>query len=135
MDLKREASRCRQRITGCLSELEHLAGFCLGHFPLVRGSLYTYRRRCGKAGCRCARGELHRGQALGVRVGGRSRSAPIGGIDRQALSEHVAAYRQVRRARADMVRAFDELLAAADRLERLREIPAGRLRRRGTPEA
>ena len=35
---------------------------------LLRGSLVEQRRRCGKAGCRCARGELH-GPYLYLAVG------------------------------------------------------------------
>ena len=26
---------------------------------MIRGSVVTHRRRCGKPGCRCANGELH----------------------------------------------------------------------------
>lgn len=128
MDHKRQASRCRQRIVDCLGELQHLAQVALGYSPLIRGSLYVYRRRCGKAGCRCARGRLHRGQALGVSHGGRSRAVPLAGLDRDKLAEHVAAYRGLRRARATMVRTFAQLLREADRLEQLREIPVERLR-------
>jgi hypothetical protein len=39
---------------------------------MLRGTLITMRRRCGKATCRCARGELHEGPALSVSLSGRS---------------------------------------------------------------
>lgn len=129
MQRSHQASRCRQRIMNYLGQLQQLAQATLGHAPLVRGSLYVYRRRCGKPGCRCARGRLHRGRALGVSEGGRSRPVAIGGIDPQALSEHVERYRHVRRARMEMVQVFSSLLTAADRLESLRAIAVERLRR------
>lgn len=134
MDRKREASRCRQRIMDCAGELQHLTRAVLGHSPLVRGSLYAYRRRCGKPGCRCARGRLHHGQALGVSQGGRSRAVPLAGLDRDKLAEHAAVYRELRRARATMVRTFAQLLREADRLERLREVPVERLRQGSAAE-
>ena len=41
---------------------------------LVRGSVVTHRRRCGKPNCRCAEGEaLHENTVLSYSEGGRSR--------------------------------------------------------------
>jgi hypothetical protein len=40
---------------------------------VIAGSLQTQRRRCGKEGCRCARGELHGPYSyLSLRVGRRT---------------------------------------------------------------
>ena len=39
---------------------------------LLRGSLITIRRKCGKPGCRCADGEPHESPALSVSLAGRS---------------------------------------------------------------
>src|SRR5437870_5150761 len=39
--------------------------------PLLRGSLVTMRRACGKSGCRCNEGQLHVSLYLSVRVGQR----------------------------------------------------------------
>lgn len=41
--------------------------------PLLRGSLVSMARACGKAGCRCARGEKHVSLYLAVRVADRRR--------------------------------------------------------------
>jgi hypothetical protein len=37
--------------------------------PLVIGSLVETERLCGKAGCKCARGQKHKALYLGARVG------------------------------------------------------------------
>jgi Family of unknown function (DUF6788) len=37
--------------------------------PFLCGSLVTMQRTCGKAGCRCTRGELHESLYLALRVG------------------------------------------------------------------
>ena len=134
MEQRHEASRCRQRIAERMAELEGLVAAVQGRTPLVRGSLYAYRRRCGKRGCRCARGTLHLGHAFCVSEGGRSRTVPVRGVDREALAECVRAYREHRRARARMVKAFDDLVAAVDELERARAIALAQVRRRRAVE-
>jgi hypothetical protein len=49
-DLSTRALRARRhRLAKALPDVE----------DVVRGSVATQRRRCGKEGCRCARGELH----------------------------------------------------------------------------
>lgn len=40
--------------------------------PVLRGTLITIRRRCGKATCRCATGDPHESPALSVSLAGRS---------------------------------------------------------------
>src|ERR1035437_6772312 len=42
-------------------------------FPLMlRGTLITMRRKCGKPTCRCQQGQLHEGPALSVSVSRKS---------------------------------------------------------------
>jgi hypothetical protein len=58
---------------------------------LIAGSLQTQHRRCGKEGCRCARGELHGPYLyLSLRAGGRTRMlyvpAGLAGEVRQAVT-------------------------------------------------
>ncbi len=129
MSASQRASMCRQQIRDCLAELQRLAGMAQGRAPLVRGSLYAYRRRCGKSGCRCSRGEMHLGHAFSVREGGRSRVVSMAGLDRAELTEAVHGYRELRRARAEMVRTFGEMLRQVDLMERLRLVDVERLKR------
>lgn len=54
----------RRRIAGEIPDLQ----------AVIAGSLQEQRRRCGKEGCRCARGELHGPYLyLSLRVGRRTR--------------------------------------------------------------
>lgn len=133
MSKQAEAARVRQRILAITELFQSQAQRVMGRAPLLRGSFYRYRRRCGKATCRCMRGALHAGQAFSIRAGSRSRTLPLTGVDRDELSRCVGAYRELRRVRAEMVRTFDELLKQVDKLERLREIGLERLKRRGRP--
>lgn len=133
MSKKPDAARIRQGILALTELIQGQARRLIGHGPLMRGSFYRYRRRCGKTSCRCARGALHKGEAFSIRAVGRSRTVPLSGVDREELTRYVGVYRDIRRVRAEMVRSFGDLLEAVDRLEGLRAIGLERLQRRGEP--
>lgn len=63
---------------------------------LVRASLITLRRKCGKANCRCATGEPHESPALSFWVEGRSRIVTLRKGEVELLKDAVEAY-QTRR--------------------------------------
>ena len=44
---------------------------------LVRGTLSTFRRRCGKPGCRCVTGDLHESPALTYWQDGRTKTLTL----------------------------------------------------------
>lgn len=127
--MSRQPSLLRQKIVEGVAEIGRLAQVANGSGPLVRGSIYRYRRRCGKKRCRCARGRLHEGQAFGVNVGGRSRAVPLSGLERGELEAGVKAWRQWRETRAAMVTGFGELLRTLDRLGEAMTTPVEDLRR------
>ena len=63
-------------------------------FPrLLRGTLITMRRKCGKATCRCADGQLHEGPALSVSMSGRSITISLRPEDVPAVQVALARYR------------------------------------------
>jgi len=64
---------------------------------LVRGSLVTLRRRCGKAACRCADGEqLHANPALSLSEGGRTRIVALRPDDVATVAKALARYTAAR---------------------------------------
>jgi hypothetical protein len=66
---------------------------------VLRGSLYTMRRRCGKGNCRCRKGELHETPALSYRVGGQARILTLRPEDVPRVK---AATERYRRAKAQL---------------------------------
>lgn len=64
---------------------------------LLRGRLTVFRRRCGKANCRCAAGEPHESSALVVTEGGRSKTITLAEDD---VAEVAAALQRCDAARA-----------------------------------
>jgi hypothetical protein len=60
---------------------------------VLRGTLITMRRKCGKPTCRCAQGQLHEGPALSVSLSGRSITVALRPADVPAVEAALARYR------------------------------------------
>ncbi len=77
---------------------------------LVRGSLITLRRRCGKPNCRCADGVPHESPALSYSFEGRTRTVTLRPEDLPAVQAALDRYAAARQ------RLEDEALAGIDAL-------------------
>lgn len=67
--------------------------------PVLRGSLITVRRRCGKPRCRCVDGiALHESPALSVSVSGRSVTVSLRAGEVAAVRAALARYQAARNA-------------------------------------
>ena len=64
---------------------------------MLRGSLYTLRRRCGKPNCRCASGDAHESPALAYPNAGRTGTLSLTGSDIEEVSAALARYDIARR--------------------------------------
>lgn len=61
--------------------------------PLVlRGTLTTFRRRCGKAACRCATGEPHESPALTFTEAGRTKTITLTAAEADEVAAALARY-------------------------------------------
>lgn len=77
--------------------------------PLLRGVLFTLRRKCGKPGCRCASGDAHESPALAYPSGGRTKTMTLA---EQDVARVRAALDRYRVAREELDRAADAEIAA-----------------------
>ena len=84
--------------------------------PMVRGSFYLLRRKCGKPNCRCARGQLHPAYVLTRSEAGKDRLYPVPKEQRAAVRKWAAEYRRYQRARAVLVKRHLRLLALVDQI-------------------
>lgn len=75
---------------------------------VLRGTLTTFRRRCGKPNCRCAAGEPHESPALVVSEGARRKTITLTDAD---VAEVAAALARYDDARSALERAAEEGLA------------------------
>ncbi len=116
MSPRPRTSRLRQSLLGLHDQAGVLLEVFLASEPLVRGSVYELRRRCGRPSCRCARGRLHPVMVLSVSEQGRTRLRTIPQDRLAKLRELTQRYQRFRRARTRLVRVQRAMLAAIDQL-------------------
>ncbi|HEX2805927.1 MAG TPA: DUF6788 family protein [Kineosporiaceae bacterium] len=75
----------------------------------LRGTLTTFRRRCGKPSCYCATGEPHASPALAYTEGGRTKTLTLADTE---VAEVAAGLARFEKARAELERAADAGIAA-----------------------
>lgn len=118
-----DAGQLRKQIQQRQHELNDLLRGLKQRRPLIRGSVYTLRRKCGKAVCRCQEGHLHESWVLSVPEKGRKRLRTVPKGRRLQWQQMTDRYRRFRRGRARLVKLFDEILRMVDELERERTVP------------
>jgi len=86
------------RHRGYLSDPERFARSRLAQLlhdrPFLCGSLVKMQRRCGKQGCKCARGELHPSLYLAIRVGEKRKMIHIPRSLEATARQWVATYQE-----------------------------------------
>jgi hypothetical protein len=94
--------------------------------PVIKGTVYELRRRCGKPGCRCARGQLHARMVLSASQGGKTRLQVIPHGFLVEVKQKVRRYQELRRARARLGEIYRKMLRVMDQMEAMRreELPS-----------
>jgi len=118
--MNQQLSSLRSQLLAVQHQLPQLLEECLGRGPLLPGSLYTLRRKCGKPNCHCNRGELHESTVLSYRGQGRPRNISPTPEQLGALQSLTGDYRRCRQARAHLVRWQRQLLKLVDALQAAR---------------
>jgi hypothetical protein len=111
-------SRIRQSLAQLADEIHQLLPVLNDRRPMIKGTVYEQRRKCGKPGCRCADGELHGSMMLSRSDGGRTKlmAIPSGHLkDFQVLTER---YQRFRRARARLGQIYKAMVKLIDQLEK-----------------
>jgi len=118
-----DASQLRKQIQQRQREIGDLFRVLKQRRPMVRGNVYNLRRQCGKAGCRCQDGHLHESWVLSVPEKGRKRMRAVPKGKRTQWQPMTERYRRFRRARAQLVKLFADVIKLVDELERERTVP------------
>jgi hypothetical protein len=87
---------------------------------VIKGTVYELKRRCGKPGCKCARGELHARMVVSASEGGKTRLQVIPPGFLVEVQAKVRRYQELRRARARLGEIYREMLKVMDQLEGMR---------------
>ena len=85
--------------------------------PITPGKVTAILKTCGNPNCKCARGERHPTKLLYVTRGGPLQRIYIRLKDLEGVRERSERYRSFRRMRADLRKAFKQVLQEVDVLE------------------
>jgi len=101
--------------------------------PMVQGSFYLLRRKCGKPNCHCAAGPPHTTYVLTRSEQGKDHLYTVPKDQRAQVRQQAAEYRRYQRARAVLGKRHARLLALVDQMAaaRLRSWP----QKKGDPHA
>ena len=114
-------SRLRQSLLHLVNEMKGLVEPFFSDRPVIKGTVYELKRRCGKPGCKCAQGELH---ARMVVSASEEREDAITGdptwISRGSPSRRCRRYQELRRVRARLVEIHRQMLKVMDEMEAMR---------------
>jgi len=116
----RSISRLRQSLIRLKEEVSRLLPIFLARDPLVPGTVYELRRKCGKPGCGCAEDKLHSSWVLSWSEEGRTRLYSIPPGRRVELHLLTQRYQQFRTARSRLVKIHQEMIGIINQMEALR---------------
>ena len=125
---KKKFSQLRQSLTGLAKEIRQIVEPFFSDKPVIKGSVYELKTKCGKPGCKCAKGQLHPRMVLSASQKGKTK---LRAIPRGFLIEvktKVRCYQELRGARARLVEVHKKILKVIDEMEAMRreEMPASR---------
>ena len=130
-----DTSQLRQRLRDAGRRIEQQICVLMERAPFVRGGVYQLRRKCGKAGCRCTRGELHASWVFLAREKGVQRMCAVPQGEAARWRERAQHYRRYRQARQTLLRQCREALRLAKLLEAARAVAPPRTGGKGRRHA
>ena len=133
MDIKtttdrKKFSQLRQSLRRLSNEIRQVGEPFFSDKPVIKGSVYELKTKCGKPGCKCAKGQLHARMALSASEKGKTklRAIPHGFLTE--VQTKVRCYQELRRTRARLVEEHKKILKIMDEMEAMRreQMPASR---------
>lgn len=127
---KRKFSQHRQSLAGLSNQIRQIVEPFFSDKPVIKGSAYELKTKCGKPGCKCAKGQLHSRMVLSASEKGKTRLRAIPHGFLVEVQNKVRCYQELRRARARLVEVHKEILKVMDQMEAMRreEMPASKKR-------
>ena len=112
-----KVSRLRQGLFHLAGEIRKVIEPFFSDRPGIKGTVYELKRKCGKPGCKCARGELHARMVISASEGGKTRLQVIPHGFLVEVQGKVRRYQELRRARARLGSLYRKMLKVMDQLE------------------
>jgi hypothetical protein len=121
-------SQLRQNLLHLANEIRGLVEPFFSDRPVIKGTVYELKRRCGKPGCKCARGQLHARMVVSASEGGKTRLRVIPHGFVVEVQRKVRRYQELRRVRARLGEIYRKMAGVMDEMEVMRreEIPVSK---------
>ena len=103
---ERKSGISRSKMTAAERHARSQLAQVLSQRGVIRGTLLVRKRKCGKANCRCARGEGHESLFLVISENGRTRQFFVPRDWEPRVRQWVADYRRVRNLLENVSRIF-----------------------------
>ena len=117
---RQKFSQLRQTLLQLASEIKGLVEPFFSDRPVIKGTVYELRRRCGKPGCKCARGELHARMVVSASEGGKTRLQVIPHGFLVEVEAKVGRYQGLRRVRVRLGEIYRKMAKVMDQMEGMR---------------
>jgi hypothetical protein len=123
---KQKFSHLRQSLRRLTDEVKQIVEPFFSDKPVIKGSVYELKTRCGKSGCKCANGQLHHSMVVSASQKGKTklRTIPRGFL--VEVQTKVRRYQELRRARVRLIELHKKMLQLIDEMEGMRrqQVPA-----------
>jgi len=122
---RKNFSLLRQSLRNLSDQFSQLIDPYFSQKPVIKGSVYELKRKCGKPGCKCAQGEFHSTMVVSASEKGKTRLSVIPRGFLVEVQIKVQRYQELRGARAQVVEVNKKILQVLDKMEAMRreEIP------------
>ena len=117
---RQKFSRLRLSLRRLSDEARKLIEPSFSDKPVIKGSVYELKRKCGKPGCKCAQGELHSRMVLSASEKGKTRLRVIPHGFLVEVKIKVRRYQELRRARSRLVEVHRKMIRVMDEMEGMR---------------
>ena len=122
---RKKFSQLRQSLRSLTNEIRQVSEPFFSDKPVIKGSVYELKTKCGKPGCKCAKGQLHHRMVVSASEKGKTklRAIPHGVL--VEVQTKVRRYQDLRGARTKVVEVNKKILQVLDEMEVMRreEIP------------
>ena len=125
-------SRLRQGLLHLGDEIKRLIEPFFSDRPVIKGTVYEMKRRCGKPGCKCAQGQLHCRMVVSASEKGKTKLQVIPHGFLVEVQNKVRRYQELRRARARLVEVHRKMLRVMDEMEGMRREDLSALGKKGS---
>ena len=123
---KKTFSQLRHSLRRLSDEVRQLINPFFSDKPVIKGSVYELKTKCGKPGCKCTQGELHHRMVLSASEKGKTklRAIPHGFL--VEVQAKVRRYQELRRVRVRLIEVHKKMLQLIDEMEAMRreEVPS-----------